>query len=195
LPVTKGVPSVPLPPAAFAASPLPRRALLVRGLTLTVMLLGHGLAARPARADGNSGDGGGDDDNSGHCGDGDDGDDNSGHGGDGDDGDDNSGHGGDGGDGDDGDDNSGHGGDGGDGDDNSGHGDDGPGDDNGGDGGDRSGQRIGNDRPIADITLLYSDGWVERIVNGRYELIDQLNRQVIARTATQQDFLRMAARR
>ena len=153
MPVTKGVPSVPLPPAAFAASPLPRRALLVRGLTLTVMLLGHGLAARPARADGNSGDGGGDDDNSGHGGDGDDGDDNSGHG------------------------------------------DDGPGDDNGGDGGDRSGQRIGNDRPIADITLLYSDGWVERIVNGRYKLIDQLNRQVIARTATPQDFLRMAALR
>ena len=182
MPVTKGVPSVPLPPAAFAASPLPRRALLVRGLTLMVMLLGHSLAARPARADVNSGEGGGDDDNSGH-------------GGDGDDGDDNSGHGGDGGDGDDGDDNSGHGGDGGDGDDNSGHGDDGPGDDNGGDGGDRSGQRIGNDRPIADITLLYSDGWVERIVNGRYKLIDQLNRQVIARTATPQDFLGMAARR
>lgn len=49
-----------------------------------------------------------------------------------------------------------------------------------------------NDR-IRNITVTYPDGWVERIINGQYELIDNLNRQVIRRPATAEDFARMIA--
>lgn len=46
---------------------------------------------------------------------------------------------------------------------------------------------------IRNITVTYPDGWIERIVNGQYELIDNLNRRVILRPATQDDFARMMA--
>lgn len=46
---------------------------------------------------------------------------------------------------------------------------------------------------IRNITVTYPDGWIERIVNGQYELIDNLNRRVILRPATQEDFARMMA--
>lgn len=46
---------------------------------------------------------------------------------------------------------------------------------------------------IRNITVTYPDGWIERIVNGQYELIDDLNRRVILRPATQEDFARMMA--
>jgi len=46
---------------------------------------------------------------------------------------------------------------------------------------------------VPDIVLHYSDGWVEMIVNGRYELRDNLNRRVIRRRATEEDFMRMSA--
>jgi hypothetical protein len=62
-------------------------------------------------------------------------------------------------------------------------GDDGPSDDNSG----------SNDPAPRNITVRYSDGWTELILNGRYQLIDNLNRQVIDRRATTEDFDRMFA--
>jgi hypothetical protein len=128
-----------------------------------------------------------DDDNSGPGG-GDDNDDDSG----GDD-DDNSGP-GNGGDDNDNDDDGG-------GDDNSGPGNGGNDDDNDDDGGTRyddDDDDDDNDRPstnrrIRNITVQYQDGWIERIVDGQYELIDNLNRRVILRPATVEDFERMMA--
>jgi hypothetical protein len=149
-----------------------RSVLLLTGAV--VGLLGIGFGPRVAFAD----DGEGEDGN-------DEGDDNSGHGGgDEDGGDDNSGedNGGDdngGGDDDGGDDNGG-------GDDNSGQG---GGDDSGGDTR-SSGQ--GSERP-RNVTVRYSDGWTELILDGQYQLIDNLNRQVVQRRATIEDFNRMVA--
>ena len=48
---------------------------------------------------------------------------------------------------------------------------------------------------LRDVTVRYSDGWVERIVSGRYELIDHQSRLVVRRTATADDFTRMIALR
>ncbi len=53
----------------------------------------------------------------------------------------------------------------------------------------------GNSGRLRDITVTYPDGWVERIVNGHYELFDDQNRRVIRRAATQEDFDRMFALR
>jgi hypothetical protein len=46
-----------------------------------------------------------------------------------------------------------------------------------------------------DIAVYYPDGWIERIVSGRYELMDDQSRLVIRRTATREDFSRMEALR
>jgi hypothetical protein len=46
---------------------------------------------------------------------------------------------------------------------------------------------------MRNITVTYPDGWVERIINGEYELFDNLNRRVVRRDATQEDFDRMMA--
>jgi hypothetical protein len=43
--------------------------------------------------------------------------------------------------------------------------------------------------------VRYADGWVERIVGGRYELIDHQSRLVVRRDATSDDFARMIALR
>lgn len=48
---------------------------------------------------------------------------------------------------------------------------------------------------LPDIMVLYPDGWAERIVSGRYELIDPQSRPVIGRAATEEDFARMMALR
>ena len=48
---------------------------------------------------------------------------------------------------------------------------------------------------LRDITVLYPDGWTERIVSGRYELIDPQGRLVANRAATGDDFARMIALR
>lgn len=48
---------------------------------------------------------------------------------------------------------------------------------------------------LRDITVLYPDGWTERIASGRYELIDPDRRLVVARAATGEDFARMIALR
>lgn len=48
---------------------------------------------------------------------------------------------------------------------------------------------------MRDITVLYPDGWVERIVAGVYELIDPDSREVIRRPATGADVARMLALR
>jgi hypothetical protein len=48
---------------------------------------------------------------------------------------------------------------------------------------------------LRDIAVYYPDGWIERIVAGRYELIDHQSRLVVARTATSEDFARMIALR
>jgi hypothetical protein len=45
------------------------------------------------------------------------------------------------------------------------------------------------------ITVLYPDGWTERIVSGRYELVDPQSRLVANRAATGDDFARMIALR
>ncbi len=128
------------------------------------------------RDDDNSG---GDDDNSGPGG-GDDSDD------DNDDNDDNSGPG-------NGDDNdNGNDDDNGGGDDNAGPGNGGN-DDDGARSDDDDGDSTSTNRRIRNITVQYQDGWIERIVNGQYELIDNLNRRVILRPATIEDFNRMMA--
>ena len=153
--------------------PLGRRralALLLAGLGLAAVLL----APTRARADDDedhSGPGGGGDD---HDDDDDDDDDHSGPGGGGDD-DRDEDHSGSGRNGDD--DRSGPGSGWDDGDNGSSHGS--PGD----------GQRP------RDIAVYYPDGWIERIVAGRYELIDHQRRLVVARTATSEDFARMIALR
>lgn len=46
---------------------------------------------------------------------------------------------------------------------------------------------------LPDISLRYEDGWVEQIVNGRYELFDDRGRRVIRRRANLADYNRMAA--
>lgn len=46
---------------------------------------------------------------------------------------------------------------------------------------------------LRNVTVRYSDGWVELILNDQYQLIDNLNRQVIMRPATVEDFNRMVA--
>ncbi|TNC49805.1 hypothetical protein FHG66_09830 [Rubellimicrobium rubrum] len=86
-------------------------------------------------------------------------------------------------------------------------GDDGPDDrdDHGRAGGQGPGAREGsptseggsrdNGQRLRDVTVRYSDGWVERIVSGRYELIDHQSRLVVRRTATADDFTRMIALR
>ena len=52
----------------------------------------------------------------------------------------------------------------------------------------------GNGRnQLRNVTVRYPDGWVELILNDQYQLIDNLNRQVIARRATIEDFNRMVA--
>ena len=50
-------------------------------------------------------------------------------------------------------------------------------------------------RDLRDITVRYPDGWMERIVGGRYELIDHQSRLVVRRAATAGDFARMIALR
>lgn len=74
-------------------------------------------------------------------------------------------------------------------------GDDDDDDDGGGGGGNGGASTDGADRRIDDIIVRYSDGWVERIIGGRYELIDNLERRVILRAATWEDYARMAALR
>lgn len=101
-----------------------------------------------------------------------------------------------------------------------GGGDDNGGDDNGGEGGGdvnggggdtdgEDGNTGGGDAQIGDqsvtpasgsgrnqlrnVTVRYPDGWVELILNDQYQLIDNLNRQVILRPATVEDFNRMVA--
>ena len=44
---------------------------------------------------------------------------------------------------------------------------------------------------LRNVTVRYGDGWVELILNDQYQLIDNLNRQVILRPATIEDFNRM----
>jgi hypothetical protein len=46
---------------------------------------------------------------------------------------------------------------------------------------------------IRNITVTYPDGWIESIVDGQCELIDDLNRRVILRPAKAKDFARMMA--
>lgn len=70
----------------------------------------------------------------------------------------------------------------------------------GGDRDDRDRGRGGSGRGngsggMRDITVLYPDGWVERIVAGVYELIDPDSREVIRRPATGADVARMLALR
>ncbi len=101
------------------------------------------------------------------------------------------------------DDNSGPGNGGDDNNDNDGGGDDnsGPGNDDNDDGGTRyddnddddNSDRPSTNRRIRNITVQYQDGWIERIIDGQYELIDNLNRRVILRPATIEDFNRMMA--
>ena len=43
-----------------------------------------------------------------------------------------------------------------------------------------------------EITVYYPDGWIERIVGGNYELIDQQKRRVVRRAATRDDLDRMS---
>ena len=45
------------------------------------------------------------------------------------------------------------------------------------------------------MTVQDPDGWIERIVRGRYELIDQQSRVVVRRRATAGDLARMDALR
>lgn len=87
-------------------------------------------------------------------------------------------------------------------DDNSGSGGDG-----GGDNGDGGGVDIGNQsgsspvtpgddngrNQLSNVSVHYPDGWIELILNDQYRLIDNLNRQVISRRATIEDFNRMVA--
>lgn len=94
------------------------------------------------------------------------------------------------------DDNSGPGG--GDDNDDNGGGDDNTGPGNGGNDDSARSDDANNDSPsssrrIRNITVQYPDGWIERILNGQYELIDDLNRRVILRPATVEDFNRMMA--
>ena len=42
------------------------------------------------------------------------------------------------------------------------------------------------------ITVYYPDGWIERIVGGNYELIDQQRRLVVRRAGTRDDLDRMS---
>jgi hypothetical protein len=52
----------------------------------------------------------------------------------------------------------------------------------------------GNGRnQLRNVTVRYPDGWVELILNDQYQLIDNLNRQVVSRRATVEDFNRMVA--
>jgi hypothetical protein len=46
---------------------------------------------------------------------------------------------------------------------------------------------------LRNVTVRYPDGWVELILNDQYQLIDNLNRQVVSRRATVEDFNRMVA--
>lgn len=58
----------------------------------------------------------------------------------------------------------------------------------------RSGE--GDDRLwLRDVTVLYPDGWVERVAGGVYELIDPDSRPVVRRPATPADVARMLALR
>ena len=119
-------------------------------------------------------------------------DDNSGHGGGDDRGDDSSGHGG----GDDRDDDRQDDSDDNDRDDdrNVGGDDDRADDDRSGTGGDDGGGGDGGGRDAPpDISLRYEDGWIEQIVDGRYELFDDKGRRVIRRRADMADYARMAA--
>lgn len=50
-------------------------------------------------------------------------------------------------------------------------------------------------RSPADIAVYYPDGWVERIYQGHYELMDDMSRLVVRRPATGEDFARMEALR
>ena len=85
-----------------------------------------------------------------------------------------------------------------------GGGDTGGGDTGGGDTGGAESGHQGSDTPVTpvsgngrnalrNVTVRYPDGWVELILNDQYQLIDNLNRQVIARRATIEDFNRMVA--
>ena len=109
------------------------------------------------------------------------------------------------------DDNSGSGGDGGGGSDDGGgtdngggdNGDGGGGADNGGGGGVDIGNQSGSSpvipgddsgrNQLRNVSVHYPDGWIELILNDQYRLIDNLNRQVISRRATIEDFNRMVA--
>ncbi len=81
---------------------------------------------------------------------------------------------------------------GGDDDDNSGSGSGNDDDDNDGRDRDRRGseQREGT---LADLHLRYANGWDERILNGRYRLVDPQGRTVANRRATHEDLARMRA--
>ncbi|TNC62079.1 hypothetical protein [Rubellimicrobium roseum] len=48
---------------------------------------------------------------------------------------------------------------------------------------------------LQDITVIYPDGWTERIADGSYELLDPLSRSVVRRSATSEDFNRMMSLR
>jgi len=62
---------------------------------------------------------------------------------------------------------------------------------------DRSGTGSGGDdggrTALPDISLRYNDGWIEQIVNDRYELFDDKGRRVIRRRANLVDYNRMVA--
>ncbi|WP_210529239.1 hypothetical protein [Rubellimicrobium arenae] len=69
-----------------------------------------------------------------------------------------------------------------------------------GEAGRSSGQGSGASRTTSqassrDVVVRYSDGWVEQIVDGRYELIDRQRRLVVRRLATAADFDRLVALR
>ena len=76
-----------------------------------------------------------------------------------------------------------------------GSGGDGDGDDSSGPGGgdDGASPRTNDGERVRNVTVRYSDGWIELILDGQYKLIDNLNRQVILRRATIEDFNRMVA--
>lgn len=65
--------------------------------------------------------------------------------------------------------------------------------DNSGGSSDDGSRAEGSETRLRNITVHYSDGWIEAIIDGQYQLIDNQSRQVILRRATVEDFDRMAA--
>ncbi len=55
--------------------------------------------------------------------------------------------------------------------------------------------RLTDSGRLQDVAVLYPDGWTERVRDGRYELIDHLDRLVVTRPATAGDVARILAAR